>query len=254
MSILPIQTRFFGVSRPGKVSFITRDVVLEPAEQVLSATITGNNSCNIDSTGGGFLLNEGFNMATIQVGYVCQIEGDFTEGEEQGSIEGYVDPTWYYVSFTDPDTRQITLQDLDQALITTVEGAVGGVTLTFYEIVPVQCPVTVISSGAFFVDATVNRTLGGAFPDGEQITINETVTGILPDGSKEEVLIPIATFNYALDDGFLTKTLEVGCTYPTPSDVFITVARSDYYGATAPAAQDCRVTLEIYSESSPSLN
>jgi hypothetical protein len=255
MSILPIQTRFFGVSRPGKVSFITRDVVLEPTEQVLSATITGDNSCTIQTNAGYFILNDDFDMDDVQVGYLCRINGTFT-GE--GSITGYTSPEWFYVKTKNTETRRIGLATLvDQFGIDTVVGAVSGVTIRFYEIRPVQYPVTVISSGAFFVDATVNRSLGQVFPDGETISINATLTVPQPDGSKQEVSAPIATFDYGSNnDGqfVLSKSLGEICAYPVPGDVFITVARTDYYGATAPAAQNCRVTLEIYSESSPSLN
>jgi hypothetical protein len=251
MSILPIQTKFTGISRPQKVSFATYDTVLKPMELELLITfepIAEPPTCQLVGNNGTFhVLNLQFDFAEVVNSTYCRVSGTFGQA---ASIDGYSDPTWYHVANTDLEFMNFTLETANFLPITTTgnDGAiVTGVTFGFYKD-SLDTTASIIpgyfESGTVILEATINRIDGLPFTNGEIIALAAANLQLPPQ--------PLSVVSITNEGTLIQFNYGIGISSTAP--FFLLAVRLDPYDGDPPPDQDCRITVEYYSDSGPSLN
>jgi hypothetical protein len=171
MSILSIQTNFFGVDRQPTASFRTgRCTLLPPEREELGVRIApqalANNTIRIQP-------------AIPELGdffYVVRVTGESAEGA--ATIDGYIDPSNYFITnvielgnFQTFQLADVITGDIVATVIN--DGNFVGLTFTFFHYIfrPAFSNLGTIGSGSTIVDFMLNRRDGLAFANGTRIWV-----------------------------------------------------------------------------------
>jgi hypothetical protein len=172
MSILPIQTNFFGVDRPPKASFRTGRCTLLPPERedlgVRNAPqALADNIIQIQPVIPE--LDDFF--------YVVRVTGESAGGA--ATIDGYIDPSNYFITNVTIElgnfqTFQLADVITGDIVATVINGGnFGGLTFTFFQYIfrPAFSNLGTIGAGSTIVDFMLNRSNGLAFANGTRIWV-----------------------------------------------------------------------------------
>jgi hypothetical protein len=252
MSILPIQTNFFGVNRPPKASFLTgRCDLLAPTRRDLgntnNAQALANNIIRIPAVIPG-LANQD----------VVRVTGEPVGGA--ATIVGYNDPSVYYIRFNPPD--QVLQFDLFNVITTELvvvnqnNGNFGGLTFTFFRYTYTLTPSNLgtIGAGSTIVDFMLNRRDGLAFANGTRIYIVAITEGfVIPEDIN--TLIGIGPFLIgALAVGLAPGVANNIHFEPQPlygkvlqEDAFVALVRFDAWNTDRPDPLEVTSCIELWS-------
>jgi hypothetical protein len=217
MSILSIQTNFFGVNRPPKASFLTgRCDVLAPTREDLGFTnqaqALANNIIQIPAVIPG-LANFG----------VVRVTGE-PVGEGIATINGYNNPSIYNIIFNPPNqVLQFRLRNVitgELVVVNQNNGNFGGLLFTFFRYTYTLTPSNLgfIGAGSTIADFMLNQRDGLAFASGTVI-----VVGAITEGFNIENADPIV-----LNNPFVIGVLAVGAAPGVANN--ITFAPGPLYG------------------------
>jgi hypothetical protein len=245
MSILSIQTNFFGVDRPPKASFLTgRCDLLAPTREDLGFR-ENLRVANREDRGYTIFIDDPI-IQGLENGDVVRVTGVSDVGAN--TIVGYDDPSVYLIGeFVQQELQGFILQDVITGLTVAIvrnDGFLNGLTFTFfrYTFRPTPSNLGTIGSGSTIVDFMLNRRDGLAFANGTRIWVYvDGTTGFVGSLCTLAVgVAPGAANQISIEPGELYgRVLDI--------DSIVTLVRSDIWNTDMPDPLAVTSCIELWS-------